>query len=69
MLLNWYSYSITGCWNLLGRLFEKTFRHILIPLNWAPSVFYIALLSFLFVLWMVIMRNYYKDHKDKGLID
>lgn len=67
MLLNWYSYSITGFWNGLGRLFMKSF-HLLEKLGGIPNVFYILLLAFLFVLWMVIMRNYYKDHKDKGII-
>jgi len=67
MLLNWYSYSITGAWNCLGRLFTKSF-HLLEKLGIGPNVFYILLISVLFVGWMVVMNNYYKDHKDKGLI-
>lgn len=68
MLLNWYSYSITGIWNGLGKLFTKSF-HFLQKLDVLPNVFYILLITVLFFGWMVVMRNYYKDHKDKGLID
>ncbi len=68
MLLNWYSYSITGAWNWLGRMFIKSF-HLLEKLRWCPSVFYILLLSVLFVGWMFVMNKYYSSHKDKGLID
>jgi hypothetical protein len=68
MLLNWYSYSITGAWNWLGRMFIKSF-HLLERIHWGLNIFYIVLLSVLFVGWMFNMNNYYKDHKDKGLID
>jgi len=67
ILLNWYSYSITGCWNLLGKLFTKSFNLIQL-IEGSLNIFYIVLLSFLFVFWMVIMRNYYKDNQDKGVI-
>lgn len=69
MLLNWYSYSITGFWNLLGKLFEKSFQFIIMKLEWLPNIFYVLLIAFLFVMWMVVMRKYYKDHKDKGIIE
>lgn len=68
MLLTWYSYSITGAWNWLGRMFIKSF-HILEKLRGCPNWFYIILLSVLFVSWMFVMNNYYSSHKDKGLID
>jgi len=67
VLLNWYSYSITYLWNFLGKVFIKSF-HLLEKLNWIPDWFYIILICFLLALWMVIMRNYYKDHRDKGII-
>ena len=68
MLLNWYSFSITGAWNCVGRLFIKSF-HLLEKLRWSPNIFYIVLLSVLFVGWMFVMNKYYSNHKDKGLID
>jgi hypothetical protein len=67
MLLNWYSYSITGIWNCLGNLFIKSF-HLLAKLGPLPNAFYVILLSVLFVGWMFVMNKYYKTHKDKGLI-
>jgi len=67
MLLSWYSYSITGIWNCLGKLFTKSF-HLLEKLQNCPNVFYILLISVLFVGWMIVMKNYYKDHRDKGII-
>jgi hypothetical protein len=67
MLLSWYSYSITYIWNGLGKLFIWSF-HLLAKIDGLINLFYVLLLSFLFILWNVIMRNYYKDHKDKGLI-
>jgi hypothetical protein len=67
MLLNWYSYSITGFWDCLGDLFTRSF-HLAEKIQGGINIFYIVLLSVLFVSWMVIMNNYYKDHKDKGLI-
>ncbi len=68
MLLTWYGYT-TGLWHWLGRISEASFRIILEKLRWCPSVFYITLLSILFVGWMFVMNKYYKTHKDKGLID
>ncbi len=68
MLLSWYSYTITGIWNCTGRLFIKSF-HLLEKLHWGPNIFYITLISVLLVLWLFIMKGYYKNHKDKGLID
>lgn len=68
MLLNWYSYSITGIWTFLGKAFMKSF-HLLQKLDIVPNAFYIILISVLFVGWMVVMNKYYKNHKDKGLID
>lgn len=68
MLLNWYSHSITGVWNWMGRIFDKSF-HLLQKLGIGPNVFYITLLFILFVGWMFVMNKYYKSHKDKGLID
>ena len=67
MLLNWYSYSITWFWDGLGKLFIKSF-HLLQKLGLGPNAFYILLIAVLFFGWMVVMRNYYKDHKDKGII-
>jgi hypothetical protein len=69
MLLNWYSFSITGAWNWIGKVSMWSFRHILEAFRWAPSIFYITLLSVLFVGWMFNMNKYYKSNKDKGLID
>jgi hypothetical protein len=67
MLLTWYSYSITGIWNCLGNLFTKSF-HLLAKFGPCLNVFYILLVSVLFVGWMFKMNSYYKNHKDKGLI-
>lgn len=67
MLLNWYSYSITGIWNCLGRLFIKSF-HLLEKIGVSLNMFYVLLIAVLFVGWMFKMNSYYKDHKDKGLI-
>ena len=67
MLLNWYSFSITWFWDGLGKLFMKSF-HFLQELDMIPNVFYILLIAVLFFGWMVVMRNYYKDHRDKGII-
>lgn len=67
MLLNWYSYSLTWLWDGLGKLFMKSF-HLLEKLGSIPNVFYILLVAVLFFGWMFVMRNYYKDHKDKGII-
>jgi len=68
MLLTWYSYS-SGIWSWLGKVSMWSFRHILEKFRWAPSVFYILLLSVLFIGWMFVMNKYYSNHKDKGLID
>jgi len=67
MLLNWYSFSITWFWDGLGKLCMKSF-HLLQKLDMLPNVFYILLLTVLFFGWMVVMRNYYKGHRDKGII-
>lgn len=67
MLLNWYSYSITYFWNWLGKVLTISF-HLLQKLGEVPNAFYILLISVLFFYWMFKMNSYYKDHKDKGLI-
>jgi len=68
MLLNWYSYSITGIWNCIGRLCEKSF-HAIIKLGFLPNAFFVLTIAFLFVLWMFIMRKLDSQSKDKGLIE
>jgi hypothetical protein len=67
-LLDWYSFSLSGFFKWLGHEFDRSF-HLLQRLGMGPNVFYIALLSVLFLIWMGMMRSYDQKAKDKGLID
>lgn len=68
VLLNWYSYSLSTVFNWLGNAFEHCF-HVLERIGFGPNVFFIAIIGFLFLTWMYMLRQYEKQGKDKGLID
>jgi hypothetical protein len=68
MFLSWYSFSASPFFNWLGRVFDWSFR-ILQKLGVGPDAFYIALICFLLCYWLVRMRRYDAQAKDKGLID
>lgn len=68
MLLNWYSYSASGLFNWLGRVFERSF-HLLEKFNAIPNILFISFVIIMLVVWMFRMRRYDAEAKDKGLID
>jgi hypothetical protein len=68
VLLNWYSYSLSVLFNWLGNVFEHSF-HVLEHIAFVPNVLFIAIIGFLFLSWMYMLRQYDKQGKDKGLID
>ncbi|HTA83030.1 MAG TPA: hypothetical protein VK783_08855 [Bacteroidia bacterium] len=68
MTLSWYNFSASWLFNFLGRAFNWSFR-ILQKLGIGPNVFYITLICVLLLVWLVRMRKYDSQAKDKGLID
>jgi len=68
MLLSWYSFSGSPIFNWLGKVFDWSFR-LLQKLGVGPDAFYVTLICVLLVYWLIQMRKYDAQAKDKGLID
>ena len=67
-LLDWYSVSASPFFKWLGKIFDWSF-HYLQKLGFLPDAFYIVLICALLLVWLVMMRKYDSQAKDKGLID
>ena len=67
-LLNWYSHSAAPLFNWLGKVFDRSF-HLLVKCGFGPDILFVAIIGFLFLTWMYMLRQYEKQGKDKGIID